>query len=192
MVPDSLSTEILSGAMEGAEGNNVPSDPPPQDAVLASARSVTVEGIQSGEDRQGPHSRSRDKVKQQVQTVAFADGLASKKPDQSVASSLPQPSETVEMQADQKQEPTPHRPVVHEVEPESHEDRGSTSPVYILAAITLGIPALLLILLVGMNPGVQEGTLTIIVTFLVVSAFVTAAVFEIKRLADQPPDDNHH
>ncbi|PVE23779.1 hypothetical protein DC522_14365 [Microvirga sp. KLBC 81] len=75
---------------------------------------------------------------------------------------------------------------------ESDEARGSTNPVYILAAITLGIPALLLIPLVGMNPGVQEGTLTIIVTFLVISAFVTAAVFEIKRLADQPSDDNYH
>ncbi|WP_150117740.1 hypothetical protein [Microvirga vignae] len=82
--------------------------------------------------------------------------------------------------------------MVHEVEPESHEDRGSTSLVYILAAITLGIPALLLIPLVGMNPGVQEGTLTIIVTFIAISAFVTAAVIEIKRLADQPPDDDHH
>jgi hypothetical protein len=187
-----LSTEMLSGVMESAEENTVSSDPPPQDAALAGTRSLTVEGIQSGEDRQGPHSGSRDKAKQQVQTVAFADSLASKKLDQSLASSLPQPSEAVEMRADQKQEPTQHHPMVHEVEPESHEDRGSISPVYILAAITLGIPALLLVLLVGMNPGVQEGTLTIIVTFLVVSAFVTAAVFEIKRLADQSPDDNHH
>jgi hypothetical protein len=75
---------------------------------------------------------------------------------------------------------------------ESHEAKGSANPIYILAAITLGIPALLLIPLIGMNPGVQEGTFTTVVTFLVVSAFVTAVVFEIKRLADQPSDANHH
>jgi hypothetical protein len=75
---------------------------------------------------------------------------------------------------------------------ESHEAQASANPIYILAAITLGIPALLLIPLIGMNPGVQEGTFTTVVTFLVVSAFVTAVVFEIKRLADQPSDANHH
>lgn len=69
---------------------------------------------------------------------------------------------------------------------ESDGARGSASPIYILAALTLGIPGLLLIPLVGMNPGVQEGTFTTVVTFLVMSAFVTAVVFEIKRLADQP------
>ena len=68
----------------------------------------------------------------------------------------------------------------------------SANPVYILGAITLGIPALLLIPLVGMNPGVQEGTFTTVATFLVISAFVTAAVFEIKRLADQSSDEEHH
>jgi hypothetical protein len=75
---------------------------------------------------------------------------------------------------------------------ESHEVQASANPIYILAAITLGIPTLLLIPLIGMNPGVQEGTFTTVVTFLVVSAFVTAVVFEIKRLADQPSDANHH
>jgi hypothetical protein len=70
--------------------------------------------------------------------------------------------------------------------------RRSANPVYILGAITLGIPALLLIPLVGMNPGVQEGTFTTVATFLVASAFVTAAVFEIKRLADQSSDEEHH
>jgi hypothetical protein len=67
-----------------------------------------------------------------------------------------------------------------------------TNPLYILAAITLGIPALLLIPLVGMNPGVPDGTFTIVMTFLVISAFVTAVVFELKRLADQPSDGGHH
>lgn len=75
---------------------------------------------------------------------------------------------------------------------ESNEAQRSANPIYILAAITLGIPALLLIPLVGMNPGVQDGTFTTVVTFLVVSAFVTAAVFEIKRLADQHSDSEPH
>lgn len=65
------------------------------------------------------------------------------------------------------------------------------NPVYILAAITLGIPALLLIPLVGMNPGLQEGVLTTLVMFLVISAFLTAMIFEIKRLADQGSDHEH-
>jgi hypothetical protein len=75
---------------------------------------------------------------------------------------------------------------------ENHEAQGSANPIYILAAITLGIPALLLIPLIGMNPGVQEGTFTTVLGFLLLSAFVTAVVFEIKRLVDQPSDANHH
>ncbi|MBM6583645.1 hypothetical protein ILT44_25935 [Microvirga sp. BT689] len=75
---------------------------------------------------------------------------------------------------------------------ESNEAQRSANPIYILAAITLGIPALLLIPLVGMNPGIQNGTFMTVMTFLVVSAFVTAVVFEIKRLADQPSDGHHH
>jgi hypothetical protein len=64
--------------------------------------------------------------------------------------------------------------------------------IYILAALTLGIPALLMILLIGMNPGVQDGSLVSILTLLVGSAFIIAVVFEIKRLADQPSETNHH
>jgi hypothetical protein len=72
----------------------------------------------------------------------------------------------------------------------SQPTKEPANPIYILAAITLGIPALLLIPLIGMNPGVQDGTFTTVVTFLVVSAFVTAVVFEIKRLVDQPSDEH--
>jgi hypothetical protein len=43
-----------------------------------------------------------------------------------------------------------------------------------------------------MNPGVLDGSFGRILTILVVSAFVTAAVFEIKRLADQPSDTDRH
>ncbi|SCZ12771.1 hypothetical protein [Microvirga guangxiensis] len=70
--------------------------------------------------------------------------------------------------------------------------RKAVNPIYILAAVTLGIPALLLILLIGLNPGVLEGSLTAVATFLVISAFITAAVFEIKRLADQSSDEEHY
>ncbi len=66
------------------------------------------------------------------------------------------------------------------------------SPIYVLAAITVGIPALLLIALIGMNPGVQDGSFASILTLLIGSAFLIAAVFEIKRLADQPSDADHH
>ncbi len=66
------------------------------------------------------------------------------------------------------------------------------NPIFILAAIGLGIPALALIALVGVNPGVQEGTFITLLTFLVISAFVIAAVFEIKRIADQGSDADRH
>jgi len=67
----------------------------------------------------------------------------------------------------------------------------SINPLYILAAITLGIPVVALILLIATNPGVQEGTLSTLAMFLVLSAFAVAALFEIKRLADQPSDSDH-
>jgi hypothetical protein len=66
------------------------------------------------------------------------------------------------------------------------------NPIYLLAAITLGIPLLSMISVVGMNPGVQEGMLATLTTLLVFSAFFVAAIFEIKRLADQPSDKEHH
>jgi hypothetical protein len=74
----------------------------------------------------------------------------------------------------------------------SAEAQGSANPLYILVGVTLGIPALLLIPLVGMNPGVQDGTFVTVLSFLVLSAFITAAVFEVKRLADQPSDEHRH
>jgi hypothetical protein len=68
----------------------------------------------------------------------------------------------------------------------------TANPIYLLAAITLGIPALLLIPLIGMNPSIQEGAFSPVVVFFAVAAFVVAAIFEIKRLADQPSDEGHH
>src|SRR4051794_27049516 len=72
---------------------------------------------------------------------------------------------------------------------QAHKARSSkepTNPIYLLAAITLGIPVLLMIPLVGMNPGLQEGMLAVLTKFFVFSAFLVAAIFEIKRFADQP------
>lgn len=79
--------------------------------------------------------------------------------------------------------------------PRAHEsdgDQGSANPTYILAAITLGIPALIAIPLIAMNPSIQEGAFTNILVFVVVAAFVVAAIFEIKRLADQPAVEDWH
>ena len=74
--------------------------------------------------------------------------------------------------------------------------RGSTSepanPIYLVAAITLGIPALLTIPLIGMNPGVQDGAFSTVITFVVIAAFIVAALFEIKKLVDQPSEHDHH
>lgn len=69
---------------------------------------------------------------------------------------------------------------------EVHMSGNSINPLYILGGITLGIPIIALILLVAANPGVQEGTLSTLAMFLVLSAFAVAAMFETKRLADQP------
>jgi hypothetical protein len=66
------------------------------------------------------------------------------------------------------------------------------NPIYLLAAITLGIPALLTIPLIGMNPGIQDGAFSTVITFVVIAAFLVAALFEIKKLVDQPSDENHH
>jgi hypothetical protein len=78
---------------------------------------------------------------------------------------------------------------------QTHKARSSnepTNPIYLLAAITLGIPLLSVILLVEVNPGIQQGTLLTIAKFLVFSAFLVGSVFEIKRLANEPSDQNEH
>jgi hypothetical protein len=65
-----------------------------------------------------------------------------------------------------------------------------SNPIYLLAAITLGIPALSMIPLIGMNPAVQEGTFATLAMLLGSCAFLVAAIFEIKRLVDQPSDEH--
>ncbi len=84
-----------------------------------------------------------------------------------------------------------HDAPVHQTQ-QAHAPDEPTNPLYILGAITLGIPALLMILLIGMNPGVQDGSFASILTLLAGSAFIVAAFFEIKRLADVPSDADHH
>lgn len=64
--------------------------------------------------------------------------------------------------------------------------------IYLLAAITLGVPALAFVALIGANPAIEEGMLGTVTMLLALAAFITAAVFEIKRLADQPSDAEHH
>ncbi|QRM35988.1 hypothetical protein [Microvirga sp. VF16] len=210
-VLDSLSAEIPNEVREGPEGNTVSSLPLEQGDALARDGSLVAEGNQNGPDQQSPHSRIGGEVEQPVQTIPLADGLALAEPNQDVASGQPQPSEAVAIRANQRQEPTQHHPVVRDLKSDSREDgkssmqgraahrtqmgqqtNGRANPIYILAATTLGIPAVLLIPLIGTNPGIQEGTFTTVLGFLLLSAFVTAVVFEIKRLVDQPSEEHHH
>jgi hypothetical protein len=61
-------------------------------------------------------------------------------------------------------------------------------PVLVALAITLGFPLLAMSAVIAFNPGIVPGAFSNAVTFLVVLSFSVAALFEIKRLADQPPD----
>ncbi len=74
----------------------------------------------------------------------------------------------------------------------AHVSKDPSNPIYLLAAITLGIPALAIIALIGMNSGMQDGALATLTKLLVFSAFIVAVVFEIKLLADQPSGGERH
>ena len=232
-VLDSLTAEIPSKAMEGPEGNPIPSLPSERGDPLLRDGSLGAEGNQNESNQQSPHSRVRDEVEQTAQTAALEDDFVPTESNKGVASDLPRPSEGAEMRAHQRHGSIQHHPTVHDLQsdslgngksssriaPQATSDRvrnasgqvtdltqegaargAQTSrqtneppnPIYILAAITLGIPALLSIPLIGLNPGVQEGTFTTVLGFLLLSAFVTAVVFEIKRLVDHPSDADHH
>jgi Na+/H+ antiporter NhaC len=67
-----------------------------------------------------------------------------------------------------------------------------TNPIYLIVAITLGIPALLAIPLIGKKPAIQPGAFTNVIAALVITAFVIAAIFEIKQLAEEAPDEDRH
>jgi hypothetical protein len=55
-------------------------------------------------------------------------------------------------------------------------------------AISLGIPILILLALVSSGSGVSPRAFTSVLNIMVLSAFVTLMIFEIKRIADQPSD----
>jgi hypothetical protein len=74
----------------------------------------------------------------------------------------------------------------------AHASNEPSNPIYLLAAITIGIPALALIALIETNPAIEKGMLGTVTMFLVFSAFIVGVIFEIKRLADQPADIKHH
>ena len=169
-VLDPLRADIASGGMETPEENTHSSRPPSQDDFLASAHSLIAEGNQNETDQQDPRGEIRDDAKQQAQPVAFADVVAPDKPD-------------LKVWAQERSAPRAH---------ESDGDQGSANPTYILAAITLGIPALIAIPLIAMNPSIQEGAFTNILAFVAVTAFVVAAIFEIKTIVDEPSQSGHH
>jgi hypothetical protein len=75
---------------------------------------------------------------------------------------------------------------------QAHASREPANPIYLLAAITLGIPALAFMALIGANPAIEEGMLETVTMFLVFSAFIVGVIFEIKRLADQSSGSEHH
>jgi len=63
-------------------------------------------------------------------------------------------------------------------------------PRFLIAiiAITLGLPFLILLALVSSSSGVSGSVLTNACGLVIFSTFLMLAIFEIKRIADLPPD----
>jgi len=55
-------------------------------------------------------------------------------------------------------------------------------------AITLGLPFLILLTLVSAATGVSSSVFTSALTIMILSLFLILMIFEIKRIADLPPD----
>jgi hypothetical protein len=55
-------------------------------------------------------------------------------------------------------------------------------------AITIGLPFLILLGLVFSGSGASTGIFTSVLTIAVLSMFLMLMIFEIKRIADLPPD----
>lgn len=55
-------------------------------------------------------------------------------------------------------------------------------------AITIGLPFLILLAIVSSGAGVSSGVFTSALTIAILSTFVVLMIFEIKRIADQPPE----
>jgi hypothetical protein len=204
--------------MDVSDTDALPSLAQVSNDATASALGSFEEGDRKERDSHGGIGEGADHEK----TIPLAEIANREKAVQAEESSLTQPNFSIDDQAHRERGTTPHHPVVYEVRPDvsrdvpSHADPveragqaagaklrkigvwqapetdEATNPLYILAAITLGIPAVILSLLVGMNPAVEGGTIMTLVTMLVLSAVVIAVVFEIKRLADQPSDADHH
>jgi len=63
-------------------------------------------------------------------------------------------------------------------------------PIIAVLAITLGVPFLILAALVYADSGISPSILTSALTIAVLSVFLILMIFEIKRIADLPPDSH--
>lgn len=61
-------------------------------------------------------------------------------------------------------------------------------PFLAVLAITLGLPFLILLAIISSASGVSASVLTSALGLVVMSVFLMLVVYEIKRIADLPPD----
>lgn len=61
-------------------------------------------------------------------------------------------------------------------------------PVIAVLAITLGLPFLILLALVSSGSGASTSIFTSALALAVFSVFLILMIFEIKRIAEQPPE----
>jgi hypothetical protein len=61
-------------------------------------------------------------------------------------------------------------------------------PFLAVLAIALGLPFLILLAIVSSSSGVSASVLTSALGLVIMSVFLMLAVYEIKRIADLPPD----
>ena len=57
-----------------------------------------------------------------------------------------------------------------------------------ILALTLGLPFLILLAIVSSASGASASVFTSALTIMVISVFLMLVIFEIKRIADLPPD----
>jgi cytosine/uracil/thiamine/allantoin permease len=65
-------------------------------------------------------------------------------------------------------------------------------PIAIIAAVALGIPLLIFLVLFAGNSGINDGLGTAVSLVFVLGTFLSAFIFEIKRIADLPPVGEEH
>lgn len=61
-------------------------------------------------------------------------------------------------------------------------------PFVAVMALTLGIPFLVLLAIVSADSGVSSSVFTSALSLTVFSVFLILMIYEIKRIADQPPE----